>query len=269
MTDQLPANQERLERVLAFREKMHAADQSIPATIEQLRMAARLIHGQEALFRLYGLGIEELVARNFSISPRTMMECMIDIHVECLLRCVADIVSTEALGVNSSHPAVYDLFCGSGNISYHLGRHLNWPVFASDLDPHVHNATRHNLELLGATVNSGAGFSFTLRLADYRSLLAARPLKHHPSDLYIIEPPWGSGIMRDGLDLTRTRPPVQDIMTEIGHQRAGVPCYVALKALRSIVHNSLEVAMAGATPIQVIQCSPVYIHGVDFHIYRL
>ncbi|KAL7896854.1 hypothetical protein HDV64DRAFT_254419 [Trichoderma sp. TUCIM 5745] len=59
---------------------------------------------------------------------------------------------------------------------------------------------------------------------------------NHPRDLYIIEPPWGSAASPDGLDLTKTSPPVQEIMAEIDRQRAGVPCYVALKALRNIIN---------------------------------
>jgi hypothetical protein len=240
--------------------------------VQQLRMAGRLLYGQESLFQLYGLSIEELVARNLIISPRTMTECMIDAHVECLLQCVADILgpSTETLGFKGARPVVYDLFCGSGNISYHIGRHLNRPVFASDLDPGVYKSTKHNLVLLGAPSQStGAGFSFTLSLTDYRNLLASQSLTIHPSDLYIIEPPWGSAASPDGLDLTKTSPPVREIMAEIEYQRGGVPCYVALKALRNITNNSLEIAMARATPIQVIQCSPMYGYGVDFHIYRI
>lgn len=272
MSDNLPAEPPVGPTRAAFRQQMLTADQSIPATVQQLRMAGRLLYGQESLFQLYGLSIEELVARNFIISPRTMTECMIDAHVECLLRYVADIVGpcTESPGFHDARPAVYDLFCGSGNISYHIGQHLNRPVFASDLDPAVYKSTKHNLALLEAPAHStGVGFSFTLSLTDYRNLLASRPFMHLPSDLYIIEPPWGSAASPDGLDLTKTSPPVQEIMAEIDHQRAGVPCYVALKTLRNIVNNSLEVAMAEATPIRVIQCSPMYGYRVDFHIYRL
>ncbi|KAL7918692.1 hypothetical protein ACQKWADRAFT_303514 [Trichoderma austrokoningii] len=256
----------------AFRQQMLTADQSIPATMQQLRTAGRLLYGQESLFQLYGLSIEELVARNFIISPRTMTECMIDAHVECILRCVTDVVgsSAESSGLNGARPVVYDLFCGSGNISYHIGRYLNRPVFASDLDPCVYRATKHNLALLEApTYSTGTGFSFALSLTDYRNILDCQPFMHHPSDLCIIEPPWGSAASPDGLDLSKTTPPVQEIMAEIECRRAGVPCYVALKALRNIIGNSLEVAMAKATPIQVIQCSPIYGYEVDLHIYRL
>ncbi|KAM0471947.1 hypothetical protein ACHAPX_009083 [Trichoderma viride] len=269
-SDNLPEPPLGPERV-AFRQQMLTADQSIPATAQQLRVAGRLLYGQESLFRLHGLSIEELVARHLVISPRTTTECMIDAHVECLLRGVADIVGPgdEAPGLDGAPPAVYDPFCGSGNISYHLGRQLNRPVFASDLDPGVYKSTKHNLALLGAPSQStSSSFSFTLSLTDYRNLLASRSFMNHPSDLYIIEPPWGSAASPGGLDLTKTTPPVQEIMAEIENQRAGVPCYVALKALRNITNNSLEVAMARATPIQVIQCSPMYGYGVDFHIYR-
>lgn len=272
MSDNLPTEPPIGPKRAAFRQQMLTADQSIPATAQQLRKAGRLLYGQESLFRLYGLSIEELVARNLIISPRTTTECMIDAHVECLLRGVTDIVrlDNESPGVDGAGPAVYDLFCGSGNISYHIGRHLSRPVFASDLDLGVYKATKHNLQLLGASAQStGSGFSFTLSLTDYRNLLASRPTMHLPNDLYIIEPPWGSAASPDGLDLTKTTPPVQEIMSEINRQRAGVPCYVALKALRNITNNSLEVAMAGAMPIQVIQCSPMYGYGVDFHIYQL
>ncbi|MFJ6756312.1 hypothetical protein ACIQNK_15010 [Streptomyces sp. NPDC091273] len=43
-----------------------------------------------------------------------------------------------------------DLFCGSGNFSHHLGTRLGIAVHASELDPAVHDATRHNLDRIGA-----------------------------------------------------------------------------------------------------------------------
>ncbi|EHK42216.1 hypothetical protein TRIATDRAFT_312727 [Trichoderma atroviride IMI 206040] len=214
-------------------------------------MAGRLLYGEESLFKLYGLSIEELVARNLIISPRTTTGCMIDAHIKCLLRGVTDIL-------------------GPDNESSGFDGALSRSSQPPDLDPGVYKSTKHNLALLGVSSQAtSAGFSFTLSLTDYCNLLASRSLMNHPSDLYIIKLPWGSAASPERLDLTKTCPPVQEIMAEIKHQRAGVPCYFALQALRNIINNSLEVAMARATPVQVIQCSPVYGYGVDFHIYRL
>lgn len=270
MGDLLHTESSESKLFFAFRDDMLGANRSLPATAAHLRTAGNLIYGDESLFSLYGISASELAARNFTVLGRTLIESCIDAYANALSLKIREILSADHKWPDANHQGViYDLFCGSGNISYHIGRLLDRPVFASDTDRSVYNATQHNLSLLQETSKPGLHFRFNLSLIDYRRLLVTQPTAHHPTDIYIIEPPWGSAFTADGLDLTMTCPPVQDIVADIRSCRAGVPCYIALKTTDHTAHGSLQTAMAGASPVAVVQCLPKYTYGIDFHIYVL
>lgn len=270
MAGLLYAESSQPKRFFAFRDYMLGANRSLPATGEQLCTAGSLIYGDESLFSLYGIPASELAARNFTILGRTVIESCIDAYANALSLKLREILSADLEGPDANRQGVIcDLFCGSGNISYHMGRILDRPVFASDTDASVYNATQNNLTLLRETTNPDDHVDFNLSLIDYRRLLVTLPATHHPTDIYIIEPPWGSAFTADGLDLTMTCPPVQDIVADIRCSRAGVPCYIALKTTDHMVHGSLQTAMAGTSPIALVECLPRYFYGIDFYIYVL
>ncbi|GFF77489.1 hypothetical protein IFM61392_08464 [Aspergillus lentulus] len=271
MADPTLTGSDQSRRYFAFRDLMLGLYRDQLATAKQLCMAGELIYGDESWFSLYGLTASELAAHDFNILGRTVVEASIDAHVDALAMQFQNLMGMPAepeLGPgNKGQGAIFDLFCGSGNISYHVGCRLGCPVFASEMDPSVYKATLHNLSLLRKTSKSTVPVNFQLFLTDYRKLLANIPTDPHPTDIYIIEPPWGPAFTDAGLDLTQTSPSVKDIVANIRWSRRGVPCYIALKTTDHIVGDSLRLSMTGSTPVASVTCLPKGPCGIEFHVY--
>ncbi|GAA2460313.1 hypothetical protein [Streptomyces macrosporus] len=229
-------------------------------TTDQLCEAGRLMCGRPEGLSLYGIPAPEMEARGLRILGRTAVECTKDPHPATVAGAIAEIEATtpEADG----EAMVVDLFCGSGNFGHHLGRRLRRPVYASELDPIVHEAGRRNLDRVGSAVD--------LRLADYRDLLDALPARSE-RDVYIVEPSWGPAFTPDGLDLTRTSPPVPEIIENIRRSRDCVPCLVVIETSDRVVHGSLEFSFGNAIHLRTLVPEPFPPHrtGSHFHLYRL
>ncbi|MER5866195.1 hypothetical protein [Kitasatospora sp. NPDC002040] len=243
----------------AFRDQLLGPLRTTVLTGRQLCEAGRLIYGSPEGLSLYGIPAPEMEARGIQLLGRTAIECSIDSYSAAVADAVADLctVSPEDCGA-----MVVDLFCGSGNVGFHLGRRLDLPVYASELDLVVHDTTRNNLGLIGSTVE--------LHLLDYRDLLGKLPARSD-HDTYVVEPPWGSAFTAAGLDLIRTSPPVPEILDDIRRSRDGRPCLVAIKTNDRIAHDSLARSFTGAQHLRSITPTPTLPHGanMDFHLYRL
>ncbi|MFE9400050.1 hypothetical protein [Streptomyces flavidovirens] len=74
-----------------------------------------------------------------------------------------------------------------------------------------------------------------------------------------------------GLDLTRTSPPVPEILDDIHRSRDGLPCYIAIKTNDQIAYDSLNRSFTNATHLRTITPKPPLPYGanMDFHLYRL
>ncbi|MFD1831303.1 hypothetical protein ACFSJS_16780 [Streptomyces desertarenae] len=229
-------------------------------TTDQLCEAGRLLCGRPEGLSLYGIPAPEMEARGLRILGRTAVECTKDPHPEAVAAAIAEIEAT-APGAGDG-AMVVDLFCGSGNFGHHLGRRLGRPVYASELDPVVHAAGRHNLARVGSAVD--------LRLADYRDLLGALPARSE-HDVYVVEPAWGPALTPDGLDLARTSPPVPEIIGNIRRSRGRVPCLVVIETSDRVLHGSLESSFRGAVHLRTVVPDPFPPHrtGSRFHLYRL
>ncbi|MEV0620295.1 hypothetical protein AB0I81_43725 [Nonomuraea sp. NPDC050404] len=227
-------------------------------TAAQLCEVGRIVHGRPEGFSLYGVQAPAMTAAGIQVLGRTSVECCVDMLSHAVAQAVAELLR-EGEG---DGPLVAELFCGSGNLGAHLGRTLGVPVYASEIDPLVHDATSHNLRVTGASTR--------LRLIDYRALLPLLPV-HGPLDFYVIEPPWGPAVTPDGLDLLGTSPPVPEILADILRARDHRPCLVGIKAIDRILHDSLNVAFTGARHLRTVATQPPFPDGVrmQFHIFRL
>ncbi|MCX4856240.1 RsmD family RNA methyltransferase [Streptomyces canus] len=242
-----------------FRDQLLGPLRTTVLTGRQLCEAGRLIYGRPEGLSLYGIPAPEMETRGIQLLGRTTIECSIDPYSAAVADAVADLHTTTPQG---SGAMVVDLFCGSGNFGLHLGRRLALPVYASEFDPVVHDTTRNNLDRIGSTVE--------LHLLDYRDLLGKLPARSD-HDTYVVEPPWGPAFTADGLDLTRTSPPVPEILDDIRRSRDGLPCYIAIKTNDQIAHDSLTRSFTGAQHLRTITPTPTLPHGanMDFHLYRL
>jgi hypothetical protein len=229
-------------------------------TTDQLCEAGRLMCGRPEDLSLYGVPAPEMEARGLRILGRTTIECTKDPHPVAVAGVIAEI---EAAAPEADGEAmVVDLFCGSGNFGHHLGRRLGRPVYASELDPVVHEVSRRNLDRVGSAVD--------LRLADYRDLLGVLPARSE-RDVYLVEPAWGPAFTPDGLDLTRTSPPVPEIIGNIRRSRDRVPCLVVIETSDRVLHGSLESSLREAVHLRTFVPKPFPPHrtGSRFHLYRL
>ncbi|MEQ4725075.1 hypothetical protein [Nonomuraea sp. B19D2] len=225
----------------------------------QLCEVGEIVHGAPERFSLYGVAAPAMAAAGLRILGRTAAECCVDTMARAVAHTIADLHGPPD---GRDGPLVAELFCGSGNLSLHLGRVLNLPVHAAELDPLVHHATRHNLSRMGAPTR--------LRLIDYRDLLSQLPARG-PRDTYIVEPPWGPAITPAGLDLLGTSPPVPEILADILRARGHQPCLIAIKTIDHILHDSLNVAFADAHHLRTIASEWPFPDGtrMQFHFYRL
>ncbi|WP_406367733.1 hypothetical protein [Streptomyces sp. NBC_01546] len=247
----------------AFRDRLLGELRTTMLTGEQLCEAGRLIYGRPDGLSLYGIPAPDMTAKGITLLGRTVIECSIDAYTVPVADALAHIQArAEPQGPDANNPMITDLFCGSGNFGHHLGRRLSHPVHAAELDPAVHDAARNNLDRINSPIS--------LHLIDYRDLLGKLPARS-THDTYVVEPPWGPAFTADGLDLTRTSPPVPEILDDIRRSRDGLPCYIAIKTNDQIASNSLNRSFTGAHHLQSVTPTPTLPHGanMDFHLYRL
>ena len=253
-------NEPDLAALVAFRDQLLGPLRNQVLTTDQLCEAGRLICGRPEGLSLYGIPAPEMEAKGIWLLGRTTIECSKDPHPATVANVVAELQA--ALPTTDGDAMIVDLFCGSGNFGHHLGQRLGHPVYASELDPVVYEATRNNLDRIGSTIE--------LHLIGYRDLLGRLPARGD-RDTYVIEPPWGLALTPDGLDLTLTSPPVPEILNDIRRSRRGVPCLVVIKTNDRIAHDSLNVLFRDAVHLRTITPEPTLPYGANpsFHIYRL
>jgi predicted RNA methylase len=226
-------------------------------TPAELANAGRLIYGDADRFSLYGIPAGRMEERGVRVLGRTVIECAIDAYIVPVALAVADLWS-----VSDPDAVVFDLFCGSGNVGYQLQRQLGCRAYASELDPRVYEVARSNFDHLGAAVR--------LEQCDYRDLIGAVS-GTSDNDVYVLEPPWGPAFTAEGLNLTRTSPPIREILRDIAKSRHDRPCLVVIKTNDQLVGDCLADSFRGATRLRSVTPAPTLPFGanMDFHIYRV
>lgn len=244
----------------AFRDRLLGDLRTTVLTGDQLCEAGQVIYGRPEGLSLYGIPAPRMESAGIRPLGRTAIECCVDDYAAPVADALAALYATLPHG--GDVPLVMDLFCGSGNFSHHLAARLDVTVHAAESDQDVHDATRHNLDRVGAATR--------LHLGDYADLLGKIPARSD-HDTYFVEPPWGPAFTPDGLDLTRTAPPVPRILDDISRSRDGRPCLIAIKTNDQIAHDSLDRAFADAERLGRITPAPTLPRGanMDFHLYRL
>lgn len=256
---------EDLSAAFAFRAELLGAARTRVFTHGELVHASRMLYGHPEGLSVYGVSAPRMTGRGLRLLGRTVIECTVDDHCVGFVEVLAGCRAREP----RMRPGfVADLFCGSGNFGWHLGRRLGLPVFAAELDPAVHAATRHNVEVMDLAIE--------LRHADYRQLLDELPA-HSAGDIYVVEPPWGPAYTEHGLDFEATAPPVPEILSAIQHSRAGRQCLVVTQTIVVGAHDqvtrpSLARCFRNARHLASF-CPPTTTLrggvGMEFHVYVL
>jgi predicted RNA methylase len=109
----------------------------------------------------------------------------------------------------SDHLVVIDPFAGSCNTLFWILRHLpNSEGIAFESDPQVFDLTHRNLAALGQRIEVVHG--------DYESLLEGYSFPEDRGIVTFVAPPWGSALDEvQGLDLSRTTPPMSEIVEQV------------------------------------------------------
>jgi precorrin-6B methylase 2 len=157
---------------------------------------------------IYGMPPREWYRHGIRLLGRTAVECTRDALGDLIGRDVASL----AARMPSNEFVVIDPFGGSCNTLFWILRHLpNSEGIAFESDPQVFDIAHRNLIALSQKIELVHG--------DYEDLL---PQLHVPQDRGIVAfvaPPWGTALDEvDGLDLSRTTPPITQVIEQIVRQ---------------------------------------------------
>lgn len=196
-----------------------------PLTAREMRLIAIMQRGGVDQFSVYGRDIAALARDQVTILGRTVLECMTD--DEC--RQVVDLVLHHRRTEQVDQPWAAELFCGSGNLTFHLSQAGRHTCVATDTSPAVFEATSSNLKALGCTAD--------VAHLDYGQLVQqCQP--RSDDDLFVIDPPWGPAFTAAGLNLGTTSPPVGTAIDTIVAARGGRPFQVLVKGSDAVTNES-------------------------------
>ena len=161
--------------------------------------------GDSDYISIYGMKPREWYGLGIRLLGRTAVECTRDPLADLIARHVAAV----ARQMPSEHLVIIDPFAGSCNTLFWILRQLPHPNgIGFESDPQVFELTRRNLAILDQGIE--------LLNGDYAKHL---PECHVPEDRGIITfvaPPWGTALdEHEGLDLSRTTTPVNEIIEEL------------------------------------------------------
>ncbi len=189
--------------------------------------------GDRNYVSLYGLAPAEWYARGVRLLARTAVECTRDRLADLIGRDVAAVVADAPAG---ARPGVVDLFAGSCNTLFWIARHVSArQAVGFELDAGVFEATRANLELVGATLE--------LRHQDF--VVGLRDLAEDGSAgdgplIAFVAPPWGDALDEAaGLNLRATHPPVAGVVDLILQTFPDRPLLVAVQLYERVEPRSL------------------------------
>lgn len=182
---------------------LHGAKRNEVLTLAEVRQYGTDSYGDPNYVKVYGETPPQWYERGIRLLGRTVVECTRDELGDRIGRDIAR-VATEALSHQSR--AVIDPFGGSCNTLFWILRHLPGARgIAFELDKQVHELTERNLALLDQRI--------TLYQGDYQSRLPKLDLAPDSSIVAFVAPPWGKALDEvKGLDLSRTIPPITDII---------------------------------------------------------
>ena len=197
----------------------------------EVQQFATDVFGRPNYLAVYGMQPDEWYARGVRLLGRTAIECTPDQVAAEIGRDVADTVDKLTLARRTRSIFVIDPFAGSANTLYWILRHIPGAHgIGFELDPQVYELTRRNLSILGVPIE--------IQLGDY--LHAVRELKLPEDALVVafIAPPWGEAFTpSEGLDVSRTEPPVRDIVDSMDLPN---PMLFAVQVVEHMVPGSLK-----------------------------
>ena len=178
---------------------------------------------------IYGMPPTGWYGRGVRLLARTTVEAVRDKLGEMIGR---DVASVTRHAPPTARFAVIDPFAGSCNGLGWILRHVrNAQGIGFELDGTIFDMTRRNLALLDMPIELIQG--------DYRSLLGTHrfPADHHI--VAFLAPPWGDALSETGLDLRRTKPPIDGIVDDFERVYGGSPVLYVIQVHQNIEPDSL------------------------------
>jgi hypothetical protein len=184
---------------------------------------------------LYGMRPAEWHARGVRILARTALEAVRDPLGDRIGRDVARIAATAPAG---SRFGVVDPFAGSCNGLYSILRHLPGAEgLGFEVEPAIFEMTTRNIAALGAPIRLVQG--------DFRAHLAQHRFPAGRRIVAFLAPPWGDALGAEaGLDLGRTRPPVEAIVDAFERTYADQPVLYVTEVHERLVPGPLAALRA-------------------------
>jgi hypothetical protein len=152
---------------------------------------------------LYGMRPAEWYGRGVRVLGRTAVEAARDPLAK---RIAAVVVETASKAPSDLAPVVVDPFAGSCNALLWIVRGLPRGVGVGfEFDDEIFRLTSRNLTAIGAPID--------LLHGDCRSLIGERRFPGRQPIVAPLAPPWGDALNpKSGLDLSRTKPPVSEMI---------------------------------------------------------
>jgi RNA cap guanine-N2 methyltransferase len=179
---------------------------------------------------LYGMKPTEWYGRGVRLLARTTLEAVSDQLGDMIGRDVARVLAGAPAGLRFG---VVDPFTGSCNGLYSILRHVKGTKgIGFEFERSVFDLTQKNIAALNADIEIYHG--------DFRKLLAAHRFSKDHGIVAFLAPPWGDALSSvHGLDLTKTKPPVSEIVDQFERVYAGQPMLYVTQVHERLVSESL------------------------------
>jgi hypothetical protein len=185
--------------------------------------------GNRDYISIYGMRPRDWYRQGIRVLGRTAVECTRD----ALGDRIGHDVASVATGMPSNEFVVIDPFAGSCNTLFWILRHLpHSEGIGFDSDPQVFHLTHRNLMVLGQRIE--------LILGDFEKLLRQLRLPEDRNIVAFVAPPWGTALDEaQGLDLSRTTPPIGEVIEQIACQFSKYKILFATQIYEKVNAHSL------------------------------
>jgi predicted RNA methylase len=199
---------DRLPRVYDRALLLHGSKRNEVLSLAEIEQYGADSFGDADYVSIYGMRPREWYSRGIRLLGRTAVECTGDALGK---RIALDVVSVAArMPLNQF--VVIDAFAGSCNTLFWILRHLpNSQGIAFESDPQVFELTHRTVRALGQRIDLVQG--------DYVKRLAECRVPEDQGVVVFVAPPWGTALDEvRGLDLSRTAPPISEVIQQLVHR---------------------------------------------------
>jgi len=187
-------------------------------------------YGDADYVRLYGMLPAEWYQRGVRLLARTTVECVRDALANLMGVDVARVLQRAPAGQGVT---VIDPFAGSCNSLYWILRHLlGAQGVAFEMDSTIYSMTKANIAALDRPI--------ALIHGEYRTLLPGYPVPADDMLVIFVAPPWGEALHPlTGLDLTRTQPPIREVIADTDALYKSQPVLYVIQIFERLEPTSL------------------------------